>query len=351
VTDGCVLCGGDQFEFLREAGDRMLRLPGKFGFERCRGCGLVRLSPRPRPEDLAYYYPRTYYTHAAPPSEDPLARGARFTPAHGIEARIFGFIRDSVLAHLGYPRRVAGWRRTMAPALVAALGDRCTYRLRGFPRWVPGGRALDVGCGSGTFLAILGTLGWAATGVEPDEDAALAGRKRYGIEVHIGELASVELPAASFDHVRLNHVLEHLLDPLGDLKRIAWLLRPGGTLYLETPNADARHAATMGEDWIGWDAPRHVQLFNNKTARRALLEAGLEVRSEATIFDELVLRHSLARRKERAGKAMVGDPRVTPMTALRAGALESLRRLGHPRYTMAGESLCVWAFRPLRGGS
>jgi SAM-dependent methyltransferase len=83
----------------------------------------------------------------------------------------------------------------------------------------------------------------------------------------------------SFGHIRLNHVLEHLPDPLRSLRRIRQLMAPGGSLFIEVPNADAVAAWLYGHCWLGWDVPRHLYTFNCATLKPLLALAGFtEVR-------------------------------------------------------------------------
>lgn len=75
------------------------------------------------------------------------------------------------------------------------------------------GRLLDVGCGSGEFLAQMRELGWDVFGVEPDPQAARVAREQFGLTVWPGALAEASFPDGFFDAVTLNHVIEHVADP------------------------------------------------------------------------------------------------------------------------------------------
>jgi len=60
----------------------------------------------------------------------------------------------------------------------------------------------------------------------------------------------------------MNHVIEHVHDPLGSLAEIHRVLREGGTLVVTTPNADSWGHRHFGPDWRGLEPPRHLQIFN-----------------------------------------------------------------------------------------
>ncbi|MDX1645236.1 MAG: class I SAM-dependent methyltransferase, partial [Thermoanaerobaculia bacterium] len=101
------------------------------------------------------------------------------------------------------------------------------------------GRALDLGCGRGEALALLGEHGLEACGVDASAAMVALCRER-GLEAVEGDLFEVlagEVPG-SLALVTCLHVIEHLPPEAVDrLARLAWrALEPGGTLLIETPN-------------------------------------------------------------------------------------------------------------------
>lgn len=98
---------------------------------------------------------------------------------------------------------------------------------------LPGRRVLDVGCGTGSFIAAARAAGWQVAGVEVSRPAIAAAR-RAGLDV---SASARDFPAASFDLVTLWNVLEFFEHPLEDLREIRRLLAPGGRLFIRTPNA------------------------------------------------------------------------------------------------------------------
>ena len=98
------------------------------------------------------------------------------------------------------------------------------------------GRLLDVGAGSGVFLAEAKKRGWQTRGVEIDPRAVSYARRQFGISLFNDELMKLKIPGQFFDAVHLNHVLEHVYNPAELLVKIKSILKPGGYLIIEVPN-------------------------------------------------------------------------------------------------------------------
>ncbi len=97
------------------------------------------------------------------------------------------------------------------------------------------GALLDAGCGIGNFLMAARDAGWCVAGVEVSAKAAAIAR-RVGLDVEISALEDSRQPPGAFDVVTLWDLIEHVEDPVGALRAVHDKLRPGGTVFLETPN-------------------------------------------------------------------------------------------------------------------
>ena len=150
------------------------------------------------------------------------------------------------------------------------------------------GHLLDVGCGMGIFLSMARARGWHVRGVEFSPFAAEGARRRAGLPVVTGTLREAAFPEASFDVITLLDVFEHLPDPRAELAELFRLLRPAGTLLLDTPNADAllRRLADRIYRWtrgaLAYPVRKlyhefHLFYYSEEVLRRLLGEAGFLV--------------------------------------------------------------------------
>ena len=104
------------------------------------------------------------------------------------------------------------------------------------PYLAKGAEALEIGAGDGAVLSLLKDRGVRASGFEMDEGAAKYITERWGTPVLVGDFDRHDFAGARFDVIVMAHLIEHLFDPVASLRKVATLLRPGGTLLVETPN-------------------------------------------------------------------------------------------------------------------
>lgn len=101
-------------------------------------------------------------------------------------------------------------------------------------------RVLEIGASWGeTLNALRARYGWQVAAVEPSRLAQQNLREHFAIELAASVIEGLPERAdlrGSFDLVLISHVLENTLDPLRSLRIIADMLKPGGHLFIDTPN-------------------------------------------------------------------------------------------------------------------
>jgi len=199
--------------------------------------GFWRVDPTPSPETLRDLYDHEYYARDKP------------------------FYLEKTARELEYWRAVWGVRlEAMAPAI-------------GGP-----GRLLDIGASGGFFLALADELGWAVAGVEPSRQSAAYARNHFQFPLFNGYLEDYPIENGPYDAIHIALVLEHVRDPRAFLRRALALLRPGGVIWVETPNDfNPLQAAIVDQmdkpRW--WIVPRHhLNYFDFDSLSRLLAQLG-----------------------------------------------------------------------------
>jgi 2-polyprenyl-3-methyl-5-hydroxy-6-metoxy-1,4-benzoquinol methylase len=258
----CPVCG-DGRRTLLHAGlrDRLFGAPGSWDLYSCAGCGTAFLDPRPTEATMGLAYER--YFGAERPLEAPASS------LSGLRVRM---INGHLNAKLGYELEPASLLGHVVP-LFPKRRWRAEWTVRHLAKPPGGPRLLDVGCGTGEFLVRMRDVGWEVHGIEPDPTSAAVARNA-DLDVQQAGLEDAQLENGSFNAITLNHVIEHLHNPGAALARCRELLRPGGVVWLATPNIDGLGHSRFGADWFGLDPPRHLVLFTQRSLSGLLRQAG-----------------------------------------------------------------------------
>jgi SAM-dependent methyltransferase len=256
----CPACGGSGRTFLYDGlSDRLFHTaPGEWRLVRCADCASAYLDPRPTESSIGRAY-ESYYTHGSDSAAAPGEVRAALLNAY-LNARWGYDLKPSLPVG-----RLIG---ALVPIRAAIAGREIRHQTHD-----PGGRLLDVGAGSGAFVAHARRLGWDAEGIDPDPTAVEAAHQK-GIPMRLGRLADLEGRESEFDAITLSHVVEHMHNPAHDLRRIHRLLVPGGRLWIATPNLLALGHRLFGRDWVALDPPRHLVLFTPSSLDRLLRHTG-----------------------------------------------------------------------------
>ena len=178
----------------------------------------------------------------------------------------------------------------------------------------PGGRLLDVGCGTGYFIAAARADGYHVSGIDLSHGQLEVARRRFGLtDVHaltLDEYAGRVAPM-SFDLVTAFQVLEHVADPAAFLRKIRTLVAPEGFVAIGVPN------------WRVWSLlrepldrpPNHLTRWSARSLHDALTRADFEVvriREHRSAYGVMMrgLRLGVLRRAMQARSGMQEKPAV-----------------------------------------
>ena len=114
---------------------------------------------------------------------------------------------------------------------------------------------LELGCGTGEFLAELQKRGADTYGVDIDKTAIEIAQRSFGLP-HLYAMSIEDFcsqpPRQDFDYVVMFEVFEHVYNPVAILQSAYQLLRDGGKLAMSTPSRERIFA-----NWANWDYPYH----------------------------------------------------------------------------------------------
>jgi len=276
----CPLCEGTKrYVIHKDIPDFRYAVSGRWTFVRCCECGLVYLTLRLA--DPAQGYPANYSQHN--PALYPKIGGK------GFWGNVKAIVRHGLLLNYGYRQVVQGgilailFLRLLGKVAIwgPSLKFRALFGFLLFPKAIPQGRLLDIGCGNGRFLAAMKLLGWNVYGVEPDPISAQLAKHLTGAEIY-SSFSEANFPRDFFDIITMNHVLEHIEEPLPLLNECYRILQTSGKLGIAVPNWKSMIHRIFGQYYYHLDLPRHVVMYEPRVLTLACLKAGFTVETITT---------------------------------------------------------------------
>lgn len=137
----------------------------------------------------------------------------------------------------------------------------------------PGLRVLDFGAATGALVAQLRERSVVAEGFEFSQSAREYCRAQRGFEL-LGDLAAI--PRSAYDLITMIEVIEHLTDLRATLEILHGALKPGGTLFVTTPNRRGWRAILEDGHWREARKKFHLFLFDKGSLRHHLRSAGFQ---------------------------------------------------------------------------
>lgn len=290
----CPLCAAGETRFHANAHDIEYCTSSEvYSWHSCDGCGVLFLDPMPV-DRLGEIYPSNYYSYGA--------------GEEGGKASVVQKIKEAL--------------------------DR--KRFQGLLAGIPGETlsVLDIGGGSGWLLDMVKSADprvTETTVVDLDAGAAALARAKGHTFVQ-GRIEDAPLDT-KFDFILMLNLIEHVADPRAMLTKVRGLLKPGGQLFIKTPNFDSLDARLFRHrSWAGFHTPRHFVLFQRSSLEALCRECGLEPQSfsytqgapfwSVSLLDEL---RRLGLVRITAERPAVAHPLIPALQAISA-AFDFLRR-------------------------
>ena len=279
--NSCPVCGTTKFSIYLECTDYTVSQK-TFKIDQCDACDFLFTNPRPNKNEIGpYYQSSAYISHTN-------AKKGLFNKAYQI-------IRNYAI----------GQKIKLITGLLKRKSDI---------------KLLDIGCGTGEFLAGCIKKGWNGVGVEPSESARVQGIENYNLSVFDEKF--LKTTKDRFDVITLWHVLEHVHDLNERLDQIKALLSSKGIVIIAVPNNDSADCNEYGGSWAAWDVPRHLYHFTPKTIKELMVKHGLRhAYSAPMVFDSYYV--SLLSTHYKYGKKNY-------LKAIKSGMLSNQSTKGNP---------------------
>lgn len=236
----CPICAQDRWSAIGSPTDHTAS-GQDFTITRCDHCGFYATNPRPTPQDIGrYYIAPNYVSHN--------------NQTRNLKDRVYRAVRKRTIQN--------------KHKLIADLK--------------PNGRVLDMGCGTGEFLAYMKGQGYLVQGIEPGLSAREQAIANHALDV-VPDLNMVP-GQEQFQVITLWHVLEHVHDLHDTLKRLYARLSAGGFLVIAVPDRGSWDAEHYGMHWAAYDVPRHLSHFRQQDVHRLLSDHGFQHKKDRRMW-------------------------------------------------------------------
>jgi SAM-dependent methyltransferase len=289
-TVPCPICGSTVSSRFMDVPDRFDATGEKrWTLVQCPCSGFIMLNPRPGPQEIGAFYPSGLYgPHLS--GSGPASPGTR--------------------AYLAARRLL--------------LRYRASFVLKNSRTPLHELSILEVGCSTGELLGFLnrkkGIPLTRLAGIETDAAAAVHAREQFGLDIH-PEIPGCAWEQRAFDRIVLWHALEHIHAIGETLERLKRLLRKDGVMVIALPNPACPEAALYRENWVAWDAPRHLYHFTPGTLEKLLEKHGLRISESMPYFPDaifnIVYSEKLAGARENKPVSIAGLPGASLKAAWR----------------------------------
>lgn len=138
-----------------------------------------------------------------------------------------------------------------------------------------GKKLLDIGTGKGYLLDVASKMGFDCRGLELSSYAAEKAAERHAGRIFTGTIEKAKYDGASFDVVTQTDLIEHIGDPKSLMAEISRVLKPGGLVFIITPNTDSWTRRFFGKRWFQYKY-EHVIYWDPRSLRRLLDLFGFE---------------------------------------------------------------------------
>jgi 2-polyprenyl-3-methyl-5-hydroxy-6-metoxy-1,4-benzoquinol methylase len=258
----CLICNQTGVKCYCNVKDKLFETRGRWTIYRCENCDIFWIAEKIKQEDLSHFYKNI------PVSE---------TKFYNFDDKnIRSYLKRLILgASFNYKKLVENKIELFLGYLLSALPiyKKIYFEVMGV-KYKKNGKLLDIGSGTGQFIYKMKNLGWDAYGIEPYNKRAAFYAQKKNLSVLNQPFEDTKFPDNYFNVIVINHVIEHLPNPIVVLHECYRILKPGGELILNTPNSNSLVHKIFGENYYHLDPPRHLYLFSIKALEKIFRSTG-----------------------------------------------------------------------------
>jgi len=244
----CTICKSEKTTIVNAVD---LQTNDSFAYTHCNNCGVVYLQKLL--EDYSKYYSENYYS---------------FNNKSGFIARL-KYLRD-VYAFSN--------KGLIGKIIYLIQPNTNLYSLR-YLNLKPNKTLLDIGCGDGKEIKVLHQLHYPfVRGIDPFIKSDIIINNYVIVEKK--DIFSIK---EKFDFLTMHHAFEHVSNPVDVCRKLKSLLNPDGKILIRIPVASCFAYEHFKQDWVQFDAPRHIFLHTTKSIELICKSTGLEI--ESVIYD------------------------------------------------------------------
>lgn len=229
----CTLCNSDDYEIIHSF------LESGINIVKCKQCGLSYLNPRLIEEEIRNIYQKDYFSND-------------FSVEYGYD--------NYIKSH-------------------TEIANTSRRRLKFIEKYIQKGSLLDIGCATGVFLKEAQNRGWQVEGVEISKYAWEYATTVYQLKVFNGTLKQkISLSNIYYDVVTMWDYIEHVPNPVEEIREVSRILKKDGFLFLTTPDINSIPAKITRSRWLGFKKYiEHLYYFEFITIKKLLEQSGFQI--------------------------------------------------------------------------
>lgn len=238
----CPICQMNSFKVVLNANGAAADKFNSFTVIQCQNCSVEMTNPQPEESEMAEFYDEEFVSYQDELSKHP----------HKIKDKMFNY-------------------------LISASANQKLKFVESVFKIGADSKILDVGCGKQIFLQKIKTkYQCEVLGVDFSENVVNYSKTTLNIPCIQGGVPNID-KQNYYDLITMWHYLEHELAPVSVLQKSYSLLKPGGKLIIEIPNAASIENKVFGHQSYLRDLPRHLFHFSPLAIENILKSQGFSI--------------------------------------------------------------------------